>query len=195
MSKKILIVGGVAGGATAATRLRRLDEEATIIMFERGEYVSFANCGLPYHIGEVIKERNSLVVTSKETFWNRYRVEVRTQSEVVAVHPETKEVTVRSPEGDEYQEAYDELILSPGAMPLTPPIPGINHQLIKKLRNIPDMDEIKAIVDTGIKSCAVIGGGFIGIEVAENLIERGINVTLIEAAPHVMAPLLSLIHI
>lgn len=189
MSKKILIVGGVAGGATAATRLRRLDEEATIIMFERGEYVSFANCGLPYHIGEVIKERNSLVVTSKETFWNRYRVEVRTQSEVVAVHPETKEVTVRSPEGDEYQEAYDELILSPGAMPLTPPIPGINHQLIKKLRNIPDMDEIKAIVDTGIKSCAVIGGGFIGIEVAENLIERGINVTLIEAAPHVMAPL------
>ena len=189
MSKKILIVGGVAGGATAATRLRRLDEEASIIMFERGEFVSFANCGLPYHIGEVIKERDSLVVTTKETFWDRYRVEVRTQSEVVAVHPESKQVTVRSPEGSEYKESYDELILSPGAMPLTPPIPGINHQLIKNLRNIPDMDQIKAIVDSGIQSCAVIGGGFIGIEVAENLIERGIDVTLIEAAPHVMAPL------
>ncbi len=189
MSKKVLIVGGVAGGATAATRLRRLDEEASIIMFERGAYVSFANCGLPYHIGEIIKDRDNLVVTTKETFWNRYRVEVRTESEVTAVHPETKEVTVRSGDGSEYRESYDELILSPGAMPLTPPIPGINHELIKNLRNIPDMDQIKAIVDSGIKSCAVIGGGFIGIEVAENLIERGIRVTLIEAAPHVMAPL------
>lgn len=189
MSKKILIVGGVAGGATAATRLRRLDEEATIIMFERGEYVSFANCGLPYHIGEVIKARNSLVVTTKETFWERYRVEVRTESEVVAIQPESKEITVRIPDGSEYTESYDELILSPGAMPLTPPIPGINHERIKKLRNIPDMDKIKEIVDKNIKSCAVIGGGFIGIEVAENLIERGMQVTLIEAAPHVMAPL------
>ncbi|UUM12362.1 FAD-dependent oxidoreductase [Clostridiaceae bacterium HFYG-1003] len=189
MSKKILIVGGVAGGATSATRLRRLDETASIIMFERGPYVSFANCGLPYHIGEVIKERSNLVVTTKEALWNRYRIDVRTETEVIAVHPESKEVTVRAKDGSEYKESYDELILSPGAMPLTPPIPGINHELVKSLRNIPDMDKIKEIVDGGAKSCAVIGGGFIGIEVAENLIHRGLNVTLIEAAPHILAPL------
>lgn len=189
MSKKVLIVGGVAGGATAATRLRRLDEEASIIMFERGAYVSFANCGLPYHIGEVIKERDSLLVTTKEALWNRFRIEVRIESEVTGVHPETKEVSVRAKDGTEYKESYDELILSPGAMPMTPPIPGIVHERIRSLRNIPDMDQIKAFVDGGAKSCAVIGGGFIGIEVAENLIDRGLNVTLIEAAPHILAPL------
>lgn len=189
MSKKVLIVGGVAGGATAATRLRRLDETASIIMFERGPFVSFANCGLPYHIGEVIKERDALLVTTKEALWARFRIEVRTETEVISVHPETREVSYRGKDGLIQRESYDELILSPGAMPLKPPIPGIEHPLIKSLRNIPDMDQIKAIVDGGAKSCAVIGGGFIGIEVAENLVERGLRVTLIEAAPHILAPL------
>lgn len=189
MNKKIVIVGGVAGGATAAARLRRLSETAEIIMFEKGPYVSFANCGLPYHIGEVIKDRESLLVTTKEALWARFRIDVRTESEVTAVDPENNEVTVRQKDGQLYKESYDELILSPGAMPLKPPIPGIDHRLVKSLRTIPDMDKIKSLVDQGVRSCAVIGGGFIGIEAAENLAARGVRVTLIEAAPHILAPL------
>ncbi len=189
MSRKILIVGGVAGGATAATRLRRLDESAQIIIIERGEFISFANCGLPYHIGEVIRERGSLIVTTKETFRDRYRIDVRTESEVTAVHPQSKEISVRIKDGTIYRESYDELILSPGAKPLTPPIPGIDLPLVMSLRNIPDMDQIKTAVDGGIRRCTVIGGGFIGIEVAENLVHRGVEVTLVEAAPHIMASL------
>ena len=189
MSKKILIVGGVAGGATVATRLRRLDEEAQIILFERGGFISFANCGLPYHIGEVIRERSSLIVTTQETFRDRYHIDVRTESEVTAVHTDSKEVSVRTKDGTGYRESYDELILSPGAMPLTPPIPGIGLPRVMSLRSIPDMDQIKAAVDGGIRRCTVIGGGFIGIEVAENLVHRGVDVTLVEAAPHIMASL------
>lgn len=189
MKRKVLIVGGVAGGATAATRLRRLDESAEIILFERGADVSFANCGLPYHIGEVIKSRDSLLVTNKEALWNRFRIEVRTETEVTAIHPGSKEVSFRTGDGEERRESYDELILSPGAMPMRPPIPGIDHKLIRGLRGLSDMDEIKALVDGGARSCAVIGGGFIGIEVAENLVERGLDVTLVEAAPHILAPL------
>lgn len=189
MGKKIVIIGGVAGGATAATRLRRLDETAEILMFERGQYVSFANCGLPYHIGNVIRDRDSLLVTTKEILWNRFRIEVRIESEVTGVDPEAKTVQVTGKDGVSYAERYDELILSPGSMPMKPPIPGINLPLVKSLRTIPDMDGIKALVDQGMKSCAVIGGGFIGIEVAENLVERGVEVTLIEAAPHILAPL------
>ncbi len=187
--RKVLIVGGVAGGATAATRLRRLDETAEIIMFERGAHVSFANCGLPYHIGDVIKSRDALLVTTKEALWNRFRIEVRTETEVTAVHPDQKEVAYRTAKGEELKESYDELILSPGAQPLTPPIPGIDHRLVKSLRSMTDMDEIKALTGGGARSCAVIGGGFIGIEVAENLVELGIKVTVIEAAPHILAPL------
>lgn len=189
MSKKIVIIGGVAGGATAAARLRRLDEEAAILIFEKGQYVSFANCGLPYHIGNVIQERDALLVTTKEALWDRFRIEVRTQSEVVGVNPADKTVKVKGADGALYDESYDELIVSPGSMPMKPPIPGINLPLVKSLRTIPDMDGIKALADQGMKSCAVIGGGFIGIEVAENLVERGIKVTLIEAAPHILAPL------
>ena len=189
MSRKILVVGGVAGGATVATRLRRLDEQAGIILFERGSFISFANCGLPYHIGEVIRERSSLIVTTKETFRDRYRVDVRTESEVTAVHPDSKEVSVRAKDGTVYKESYDELILSPGAMPLTPPIPGIDLSRVMSLRSIPDMDQIKSVVDGGIHRCTVIGGGFIGIEVAENLVHRGIKVALVEAAPHIMSSL------
>ena len=189
MGKKIVIIGGVAGGATVATRLRRLDESAEILIFEKGQYVSFANCGLPYHIGNVIQERQSLLVTTKEILWNRFRIEVRMENEVLSVEPQAKTVQVKGKDGVVYAQSYDELVLSPGSMPMKPPIPGINLPLVKSLRTIPDMDGIKALADQGKKSCAVIGGGFIGIEVAENLVERGIEVTLIEAAPHILAPL------
>ncbi len=189
MSKKVVIVGGVAGGATAAARLRRLDEQMEIIVFERGEYVSFANCGLPYHIGEVIPQRESLLVTTKEALWDRFRIQVKNNSEVTAVDTVNKTVSVKSRDNGEYTESYDYLILSPGAMPMKPPIPGIHHERILSLRNVPDTDKIKKMVDDGNKSALVIGGGFIGVEVAENLIERGVKVTLVEAAPHILAPL------
>ena len=187
--KKILIVGGVAGGATAAARLRRLDESAQIIIFERGEYISFANCGLPYHIGEVIKERDQLLVTTKEALYDRYRIDVRNNSEVIAVNTADKKVKVKSTEKGEYEETYDYLILSPGAKPFRPGIEGIEHERVLSLRNVPDTDKIKAIVD-GKKNgdAVVIGGGFIGIEMVENLRERGWNVTLVEGAPHILAP-------
>lgn len=188
MKKRVLLVGGVAVGATAATRLRRLDEELEIVIYEKGEFVSFANCGLPYHIGEVIEERDALLVTTKESLWDRYRIEVRNNSEVIGLDGKNKKITVRS--GNEsYEDSFDYLILGPGAMPMRPPIPGIEGKKILGLRNIPDMDAIKAYADKGAKSVAVIGGGFIGVEVAENLKERGLRVSLIEAAPHILAPL------
>lgn len=189
MNKKVIIVGGVAGGATSAARLRRLDENLEIVMFEKGEYVSFANCGLPYHIGEVIPQRESLLVTTKEALYNRFRIDVRNNSEITNVDFNNKEVTVLSKEKGEYKEKYDYLILSPGAKPVKPPIEGIDNNKILSLRNVPDTDKIKAIVDSGIKEAVVIGGGFIGIEVCENLKERGIDVTLIENAPHILASL------
>lgn len=189
MSKQVLIVGGVAGGASAAARLRRLDEKARIILFERGEHISFANCGLPYYIGDVIKDRNRLLVQTPEAMRRRFNIDVRTQSEVIAVHPDQRTVTVRRSNGEQYEESYDALILSPGAKPLKPPIPGIESERIFTLRNIPDTDRIKACVrERRVKRAAVIGGGFIGIEMAENLAGLGIDVTLIEAAPHLFAP-------
>lgn len=187
--KKILIVGGVAGGASAAARLRRLDENAEIIMFEKGEYISFANCGLPYYIGETIKEREKLLVQTPEAMNERFKIDVRVNSEVVAVDTKNKKVKVNSKTKGEYEENYDYLILSPGAAPIRPSIEGIQSDKIFTLRNVPDTDKIKDYVDKGnIKNAVVIGGGYIGVEMAENLKERGLNVALVEAAPHILAP-------
>ncbi|MCB2293497.1 CoA-disulfide reductase [Clostridium algoriphilum] len=187
--KKILVVGGVAGGATAAVRIRRLDEEAEIIMFERDEYISFANCGLPYYIGEVIKEREKLVVQTPESIKTRFNIDVRNNSEVTKIDSSKKTVTVKSKTRGTYEESYDYIVLSPGAKAIRPNIEGINSKRIFTLRNIPDTDNIKAYVDKkGINSAVIIGGGFVGVEMAENLKERGLDVTLVEAAPHVMAP-------
>lgn len=189
MSKKILIVGGVAGGASAAARLRRLDEDAHIIMFEREEHISIANCGLPYYIGDTIQERSKLLVQTPEAMKRRFNIEVRTRSEVVSIDPARTVVRVRRHDGSEYEESYDKLILSPGAKPLMPPIPGIDSRLIFTLRNIPDTDRIKSFLDEHkVQKSIVIGGGFIGIEMAENLIQLGIETTIIEAAPHILAP-------
>lgn len=189
MKKKVLIVGGVAGGASAAARLRRLDEEAEIIMFERDEHISFANCGLPYYIGDTIQDRTKLMVQTPKSMQARFNIDVRVHSEVTGIHTDKKTVTVTSMEKGVYEESYDYLILSPGAKPLKPPIPGIDSSLIFTLRNVPDTDRIKAHVDReGIQRAVVIGGGYIGVEMAENLRHRGLEVTMVEAAPHVLAP-------
>lgn len=189
MSKKVLIVGGVAGGASAAARLRRLDENAEIILLERDEYISFANCGLPYYIGETIKDRSKLLVQTPESMKSRFNIDVRNNSEVIKVDPQNKKVTVNNIAKGSYEESYDYLILSPGARAMKPNIPGINGKKIFTLRNIPDTDAIKDYVDREeVKSAVVIGGGFVGIEMAENLQERGLSVTLVEAAPHIFAP-------
>ncbi|MBC3795792.1 DsrE/DsrF/DrsH-like family protein [Acetobacterium tundrae] len=189
MGKKVLIVGGVAGGASAAARLRRLDETAEIILFERDEYISFANCGLPYYIGETIKDRNKLLVQTPEAMKARFNIDVRNNSEVISVDAKNKKVVVKSKTKGTYEESYDYLILSPGGKAIRPNIPGINSEKIFTLRNIPDTDIIKAYVDKkGINHAVVIGGGFIGVEMAENLRDRGLNVTLVEAAPHILAP-------
>ena len=189
MAKKVLIIGGVAGGATAATRLRRLDEDAEIIMFERGEYVSYANCGLPYYIGGHIKEREKLLINTADDIANKYNIDIRVFSEVTSIDTNTKKVTVKKSDGETYEENYDYIILSPGAKPIKPGIPGINSEKIFSLRTVPDTDKIKEYVDNNNpKSALVIGGGFIGVEVAENLVERGLDVTLVEAVPHILAP-------
>lgn len=190
--KKILIVGGVAGGATAATRLRRLSEEDEIIMFERDEYISFANCGLPYYIGNVITDRDDLFVQTIEAMSERFNLDIRNFSEVVDINRVQKTVTVKKVKtGDSYQESYDVLILSPGAKPIFPPIEGIKEaNNLFVLRNIPDTDAIYHYIETKKpKNAVVVGGGFIGVEMAENLSERGINVTLVEKMPQVLAPL------
>lgn len=187
--KKILIVGGVAGGASAAARLRRLDEDAEIVVFEKGEFISFANCGLPYHIGEKIKDRSKLLLQTPEAMKNRFNIDVRVFSEVIDVNTEDKKVKVISKDRGEYEESYDSLILSPGAKPIRPNIKGIDSKKICTLRNIPDMDKIKARVDEGlVKKAIVIGGGYIGVEAAENLVERKVDTVLVEAAPHILAP-------
>jgi len=189
MSTKVLIVGGVAGGASAAARLRRLDEHAQIILIERDDHISFANCGLPYYIGETIQEREKLIVQTPQAMQDRFNIDVRINSEVMALNPERKTVTIHSKTKGNYEESYDALILSPGAKPIKPPIPGIDSKKIFTLRNIPDTDRIKEQVDrVGARRAVVIGGGFIGIEMAENLKERGMEVTLVEAAPHILAP-------
>ncbi|MBU5591404.1 FAD-dependent oxidoreductase [Clostridium sp. MSJ-4] len=189
MGRKVLIVGGVAGGASTAARLRRLDESLEIIMFERDEYISFANCGLPYYIGETIKEREKLLVQTPEAMKSRFNIDVRVNSEVIDIDTKEKTLKINSKEKGIYEETYDYLLLSPGAKPLRPSIEGINSKKIFTLRNIPDTDKIKAYVDENQSgSAVVIGGGYIGVEMAENLKERGLDVTLVEAAPHILAP-------
>jgi len=187
--RTIIIVGGVAGGATAATRLRRLDEFARIILIERGEYISFANCGLPYHIGQVIKKRENLLMATPEQLASTYNIDVRTRQEVTAIDPEAHTVTIRVlSTGTDYQEQYDKLILSPGAMPVVPPLPGLDLPGVYTLRNIPDMDAIITHLERqGARDALVVGGGFIGLEMVENLHARGLNVSLIEMLPQVMA--------
>ncbi|MBO1107024.1 FAD-dependent oxidoreductase [Plesiomonas shigelloides] len=188
---KIVIVGGVAGGASAAARARRVSEQAQIIMLERGEYISFANCGLPYHIGGTIPERQSLLLQTPESFKRRFNVEVRVRHEVMSIDREAKQLTVRNLQtGDTYQESYDKLLLSPGASPIRPPIPGFDNPKVLTLRNVPDMDKIIAALTTlSRQHVTVVGGGFIGLEVAEALRERQIPVTLLELAPQVMTSL------
>ena len=190
MSKKVLIIGGVAGGASAAARARRLDEAAEIIVFERGPHISFANCGLPYHISGEIELREELLLQTPESFKKRFNIDVRINNEVMAIDKEAKTVTVRNAAADqEYTESYDALILSPGASPFVPPIAGIKNHLTYTLRNVPDMDAIIASIEINKpKHATVCGGGFIGLEMAEALRHRNINVTLVELAPQVMAP-------
>ena len=189
-NKKYLIVGGVAGGATAAARIRRLTEDAEIILFEKGAYISYANCGLPYYIGGVIEERDRLFVQTPEAFGKRFNIDVRTRSEVIAIHPEKKQVTVRSAEGNEYTENYDKLLLSPGASPVVPPLPGIQSEGIFTLRNVDDTDRIKAYMTAHqVRRTVIVGGGFIGLEMAENLKHAGSQVAVVEMAPQVMGPI------
>ncbi|MFZ2669072.1 MAG: FAD-dependent oxidoreductase [Streptococcus suis] len=189
MSKKIVIIGGVAGGATAATRLRRLNEEDKIVLFEKGEYISFANCGLPYHVGGVIKERENLLLQTVDGMNQQYGLDVRNFSEVLEINPQSKSVTVLNHQtGESYVESYDKLIISTGAKAIVPSIDGLEEaQNVFSLRNIPDMDQIKAyIAENQIATATVVGGGFIGLEMMENLVELGIQVQLIEMAPQVM---------
>lgn len=188
---KYLIVGGVAGGATVATRLRRIDENAEIILFERGKYVSYANCGLPYYIGGTIAERDKLFVQTAQGFTARFNIDIRTEQEVTAIHPKEKTVEITDINtARTYSENYDKLILSPGAEPLRPGIEGINSDKIFTLRNVPDTDTIKKYVSrSNPRHAVVVGGGFIGLEMAENLHQLGIQVAVVEMANQVMAPL------
>ncbi|MEZ5112128.1 MAG: FAD-dependent oxidoreductase [Nocardioidaceae bacterium] len=183
---RIVIVGGVAGGMSAATRIRRLDESAEIVVIERSGYVSFANCGLPYHIGGVIERRKDLLLQTPKSLKRRFNLDVRVNHEVISIDRQAKAVAVRAADGSESVISYDALVLSPGARPVRPPIPGIERAL--SLRDIEDTDAMVAAT-SGAKSAVVIGGGFIGLELAENLHNLGISVTLVEATEQVMAPL------
>ncbi len=191
MPTKLIIIGGVAGGATAAARARRLDEFAEIILFERGEYVSFANCGLPYYVGNIIKNRNNLLVTTAEALKARYKIDVRIFSEVIKIDRDKKEVQVKdNASGKTYTESYDKIILSPGAEPVKPPLPGIDNENIYRLRNIPDIDRIKSYIDLKKpESAVIVGAGFIGLEMAENFVKRGVKTTVIEMLDQVLAPM------
>lgn len=186
-----LIIGGVAGGATVAARLRRMDEKANIILLERGKYVSYANCGLPYYIGDTINNREKLFVQTAKGFTDRFRIDIRTEQEVTAIRPDKKEVEIKNlSTGETYTKTYDKLVLSPGAEPLRPGIEGIGSKKIFTLRNVPDTDTIKNYVNTeNPKRAIVVGGGFIGLEMAENLYDLGIQVDVVEMANQVMAPL------
>ncbi len=188
---KVLIVGGVAGGASTATRLRRLDESAEIVMFERGEYVSYANCGLPYHIGGTIEDRDRLFVQTVEGFTSRFNIDVRVKSEVTAIDPKAKSITVHDLANDKvYTESYDKLVLSTGAEPIRPTITGIENKKIMSLRTVPDMDRIKDYINQHKpRKAVVIGGGFIGLEMVENLHDAGLTVTIVEKADQVMTPI------
>ncbi len=190
IAMKYLIIGGVAGGATAAARIRRLTESAEIILFEKGHHISYANCGLPYYIGGIISEREKLLVQTPESFSQRFNIDVRVNSEVTAIDREGKYVTVTGPDGSSYTESYDRLLLSPGASPVRPPLPGIDNENIMTLRNVADTDAIKArIADGKAKHAVIVGAGFIGLEMAENLVHAGLEVAVVEMAPQVMAPI------
>lgn len=187
---KVVIIGGVAGGATAAARIRRLDEQAEIVVFERSGFISYANCGLPYYIGGTIEDENDLTLQTPESFWKRFRVKMNVNHEVTAIHPDSKTVTVKNLEsGIVFNESYDKLVLSPGAKPINPNFDGVDSDKIFTLRTVEDTLKIKKYSNEHHpKSAVVVGGGFIGIEVAENLRDLGIDVTLVEAAEQLMAP-------
>jgi len=191
LGKKVVIVGGVAGGATALARLRRVDEHAEIVLFERGEYISFANCGLPYYIGGTIEERDALLVSTPEDIMNKFNADVRTFSEVTKINKEEKTIQVKNIKtGDVYKESYDYLILSTGSTPIKPPIPGIESPNVFSLWNIPDTDTIKSYInDKKPKNAIIVGGGFIGLEMAENLHDQGLEVSVVEMLDQVMAPI------
>lgn len=187
---KHLIIGGVAGGATAAARIRRISEKDDIILFEKGKYISYANCGLPYYIGGTIADRDRLFVQTPEAFARRFRIDVRTNSEVTAIHPDKKTVEIKGPDGATYEESYDRLLLSPGAVPFRPSLPGIDLPGIFTLRNVADTDAVKSYLGShNVRRALVIGGGFIGLEMAENLQEAGAEVAVVEMADQVMAPI------
>lgn len=187
---KIIIIGGVAGGATTAARIRRSDETADILLIEKGKYISYANCGLPYYIGGVIDDRHKLFVQTPEAFSVRFRVDVRTENEVIFIDKARKTVTVRRPSQDTYEESYDKLLISTGASPVRPPLPGIDLEGIFTLRNVTDADCIKAYMEAHpVRRAVVVGGGFIGLEMAENLHRAGAKVSIAEMDNQVMAPL------
>lgn len=188
---KTIIIGGVAGGASAAARLRRLDEACEIVILERGDFISFANCGLPYYIGGAITDKNNLTLQTPESFRKRFNIDVRIKNEAVKISPEEKTVTVKNlKSGEIYKESYDNLILSPGAEPIKPNIDGIDSDIVFTLRNIPDTLKIKEYIEkSNPKSAVVIGGGYIGVEMAENLKEAGLDVSVVELADHLIAPL------
>ncbi|MDD4919318.1 MAG: FAD-dependent oxidoreductase [Bacteroidales bacterium] len=187
---KHIVIGGVAGGATTAARIRRNDEKAEIIMFERGQYISYANCGLPYYIGDVIKDRSKLFVHTPESFGRRFNMDVRVNSEVIGIDIQKQLVTVRNAKGEEYRESYDKLLLSPGANPVKPPLPGIESEGIFTIRNVDDTDHIKKYMRSHpIRKVVVVGAGFIGLEMAENLHATGAHVSIVEMAEQVMTPI------
>jgi len=185
---RILIIGGVAGGASCAARARRLSEKAEIIIFERGPYVSFANCGLPYYVGDIITEEENLIIATPELFRERFNIEVRIQSNVIAIDRRKREIEVEDLRtSTKYREKYDALVLAPGATPIRPPLPGIDLPGIYSLRTIPDSRDIRSwIVQSNAQRAVIVGGGFVGLEMAENLVRRGISVTIIEMQNHVM---------
>ena len=189
--KRVVIVGGVAGGATCAARLRRLDEDAEIVVLDRGYYVSFANCGLPYFVGNVIQPESKLLLASPELFRERFNIEVRIRHEAVAIDRQSHHVVVREVDSErEYREPYDALVLSPGASPIRPPLPGIDLPGIFTLRDLPDSEDIREWIESrNAHRAVIVGGGFIGLEMAENLVHRGMEVTIVEMADQLMPPL------
>ncbi|MEA4926580.1 MAG: FAD-dependent oxidoreductase [Syntrophomonadaceae bacterium] len=190
MGKKVVIVGGVAAGASTAARLRRMDEDAQIIMFERGEYISFANCGLPYYVGDLIKKRERLLIQTPKSMFRRFNIDVRINTAVEQINPQKKEITATTVQGETYRESYDYLVLCPGAVPIRPDIPGIDRPNVFSVRNVPDSDAIKQYIELSQPANAVIlGGGFIGLEMAEMLYERNLDVAIVEAADQLMGPL------
>ena len=190
-AKTVIIVGGVAGGASCAARLRRQDEYANIIMFEKGKFVSYANCGLPFYVGDVIQEEQNLLVATIELFRQRFNIDARTEHEVIAIDRQARTVTVRRLDtGEEYEEAYDMLVLAPGAVPIQPPLPGIDLPGVFTIRTVPDAREVRLWLEQHQgKRAVVVGGGFIGLEMAENLRHRGLDVTIIEKDAQLMPPI------